>query len=184
GIPSPNPIRTRVWPKSAPLEWPMDWLKPEASGFGCREGPDRNCGSVAPRERLAENSVSKPCPRIFIVGSFGVSSLVQPHVLELSAEIVARRHLPAHHHLMGWNNSMPPQQRLLIALLEQPLFEGADERLALLRIALTHMLLIELVELGILGFRHVLRRPGEEFRQRERGVVHEQVGEVDRHVEV
>src|SRR5439155_22736654 len=88
-------------------------------------------------------------------------SLVQPHVFELGAEKVARRHLPTHHHLVGWNDAMPPQERLLIGLLEQPFFECTDQRLALLHIALTHVLVIELVELGVLGARHVLRGPVE-----------------------
>jgi hypothetical protein len=35
-------------------------------------------------------------------------SLVQPHVFQLGAEIVARRHLPAHHHLMARHEAMPP----------------------------------------------------------------------------
>src|SRR4029450_7158160 len=67
-------------------------------------------------------------------------SLVQPHVFELGAEKVARRHLPAHHHLVGWNDAMPPQQRLLVGLLEQALLECPDQRLALLRVALADVL--------------------------------------------
>ena len=47
----------------------MDRLKPEASGSGWSEGPERNGGSAVLLERLVENSVSKPCPRIFMVRS-------------------------------------------------------------------------------------------------------------------
>ncbi len=44
---------------------------------------------------------------------------------------------------------MPPQQRLLVGLLEQALLERADQRLALFDIALAHVIVVELVELAI-----------------------------------
>src|SRR5215510_12085603 len=63
-------------------------------------------------------------------------SRIEPHVAEIGAEVVAGRHLPAHHHLVARHDAVPPQERLLIRLLEEPLFEGADQRLALLGVAL------------------------------------------------
>ena len=57
------------------------------------------------------------------------------------------------------HDAVPPQQRLLIGLLEQPLLERPDQRLALLRIALAQVVVVELVELRILRARPVLRRP-------------------------
>ena len=56
------------------------------------------------------------------------------------------------------HDAVPPQQRLLVGLLEQPLLERPDQRLALLGVALAHVLVVELVELRVVRARAVLGR--------------------------
>ena len=72
-------------------------------------------------------------------------------------------------------------KRLLIGLLEQTLFQRADQRLALLHVALAQLLLVELIDLGVIRPRQVERVlvGGQELGERERGIIVEQIGEVD-----
>src|SRR5262245_24235021 len=86
---------------------------------------------------------------------------VQPNIAEILAEVVTRRHAPAHYGLLSRHHAVPPQQRLLVGLLEQTFLEGLDQRLALFRIQFAHLGVIELVEL-----RSEERRVGKECRSR------------------
>src|SRR5688500_14130151 len=88
----------------------------------------------------------------------GLRLLVQPDFREIGAEIVARRHRPAHDRLVRGHDAVPPQERGLIRLLEQALLEGTDEALALLHIALAHLLVEQRVELAIVGAAAILGR--------------------------
>src|SRR5262245_7815923 len=83
---------------------------------------------------------------------------VQPNIAEILAEVVTRRHAPAHYGLLGRYHAVPPQPRLLVGLFEQPFLEGLDQRLALLLIEFAHLRVIELIELRILRARAVVRR--------------------------
>jgi hypothetical protein len=76
---------------------------------------------------------------------------------------------------------MPPEERLLVGLLKQALLQRSDVGLPLLLIALTHLQVVQLVDLIIVGTREIQRVAlgREELRERERRVVIEQVREID-----
>src|SRR5262245_13080990 len=118
----------------------------------------RSVGIVSRTRFIVYRSIGMaPAARLY-AGPRQRSLGVQPYIAEILAEVVTWRHAPAHHGLFGRHHAIPPQQGLLIGLLEQTFLEGLDDRLALLRIEFAHLGVVEFVELRILRARAVIRR--------------------------
>src|SRR5690348_12195389 len=83
---------------------------------------------------------------------------VDPDIFELGAEIVTRRHFPAHQRFVSCHDAVPPQQLLLVGLLVQTLLERADQSLSLFNVTLANVVVIKLVEDFVLRPRTIFRR--------------------------
>src|SRR5215470_18167292 len=80
---------------------------------------------------------------------FRPASFFEPHIAEILADVVARRHVPALEFFRGDDDAVPPQKRNRIGVGQRVPLEVADDLRALLRISTDRLTDIERVEKAI-----------------------------------
>ena len=76
-------------------------------------------------------------------------SLVEPDVLQILVQVMARRHVPALDLLPVDDDAMPPDGREGVGFVEGMLLELAQQRITLLRIERALLLFVQVVELAV-----------------------------------